>query len=279
MRTSRTLLLIVMASLIITGCKSPTMNVHWATSPIQVDGHMDDWADIPVIYDSEAGYTFGLANDEERLYLLLRFRDPQWAMSIRTAGLSIWLNDNGNKNKDFVVFYRGGPTPDQIRQMMGRQGGESSSGRKFNKRSGSAMESLEESFTCAVKGLIIEKTIAGDGTEGPAVAFAMDQGFFNYEFSIPLAASKVRYYGLDMSPGDKAGIGAKWGSFARRRQEGEDHFGGDGDNFGMPGGGPGDMGRRRPGGRSSGGKRPSKRSRSEAVELWVRTTLAEQPSQ
>ncbi|MBU8934834.1 MAG: hypothetical protein KOO62_12665, partial [candidate division Zixibacteria bacterium] len=225
------------------------------------------------------GYTIGLANDDERLYLLLRFRDPQWAMSIRTSGLSLWLNENGNNDKDFSLFYRGGPSPNELRQMIGRQGGESFSDQKFGKRAGQNMDSLQESFTCAIKDVIIEKTIVMDGSEGPSVAFAMDQGFFNYEFSVPLAESRVRYYGLDVSPGKKAGIGIKWGGSDRKSLDGRDMFGSGGDGFGMPSGGRGGMGGRKGGGGMSGGKRPEMRSKSNVVELWARTTLAESLSQ
>lgn len=130
-------------------------------------------------------------------------------------------------------------------------------------------------FTCAIKDRIEEKGIPTDGAEGPTAAFGVDQGFFVYEFSIPLDEGGVRYYGIGAKPGDKISVGAFWGDMSELRRRGD--RGGGTRPGGMGGGGMGG----RTGGRSGGyggmggmrgGDRPD---RPEPVEIWIKTALAE----
>ena len=252
-------LLVAMGCLIVSGCNTQKMTCHWTSLPIQVDGHMDDWADIPVSFFAEKGYTIGLANDDERLYLLLRFRDSKWAASIRAKGLTLWFNANGDKDEDITIHYRGGPPMEELSAQS-----------KWMSTFHS--DSLAETFTYAVKDMIIEKPISPDGSSGPAVAFALDQGFFNYEFSIPLAEGEVRHYGLVTQTGKTLGVGAKWGGFDRRGVERIDGSGRKGDGSKMTRGGRG-------GGKGMrGGDRSGMQQEHQPVEIWVRTMLSKPPS-
>jgi hypothetical protein len=115
-------------------------------------------------------------------------------------------------------------------------------------------------FTCAIKERIEEKEIPVEGTEGPAAAFAIDQGLYTYEFSIPLAKGTVRYYGLGISPEDRLTVKATWGDMSeiRRGMGGHDRPEGggppgDGMPGGMGGGMPGGMGGGMPPGGGPGG--------------------------
>jgi hypothetical protein len=113
----------------------------------------------------------------------------------------------------------------------------------------------------------VNKVVPLDGAEGPAAAFDTSNGFFVYEFKIPLEQGRDRYYGIGIEPGHKIAIGAEWGDMGdfRRRQPGE--MGGSGGP--MPGGGSGGGfdGHRRMGG----GQRPKMPTKQ---EVWFKTKIA-----
>jgi len=233
--------------LLVTACKGIRMESIWTETPISVDGRAEDWSGIGSAYLEENNVSISFANDSARLYLLLRLRDPRTAAMIRRSGLTIWIDAAGGKSKDFRICYREGPSREDIQALTGA-GNPPTGGREPDFMTSDTNRPV---FTCFQEGRIAEMGIPPDGSLGPTAAFSVDHGLFSYEFSWPLQESVVRYYGLGVSPGQRIGIGAKWGG---RGADRGGLPGRDGRMGGMPpgGGGGGDIPGGMPGGLGGG---------------------------
>jgi hypothetical protein len=262
--------ILLAAILALSGCqKQQEVASRWTEQPIQVDGHSGDWPSVTgiVLQDENAALSF--SNDSTHFYVLFRTRDVGWVRTIQMTGLTLYLDTRGGRSQDFFVRFKGGPTPDQMPDIRGDRGGQVP--QMADDRKSRQMQDAAPSFTCFIKDRITEKTIPTDGSEGPAVAFDIEKGFYTYEFSIPLAESRVRSYGLACTPGTKLGLGATWGDLGAKMKEsrpGGGGMGGRGDG-GTPRGGGG-MGRGGMGG-PPGGQRPEMPQKQ---EVWFKTVLA-----
>lgn len=264
---------------------------HWAgDNPLKVDGDGRDWENYPIKYFRDQEVSIGLANDSANLYVLMRFRDAKWMRTIRMTGLNLYFDNKGGKKKRFTLTYRGGPDPSQLKGLdsmgMGQGGrrGEMSDEMK-NRMEERMQERKGQEFVCAIDDLIYDKPIPSDGAEGPRAAATYEDGFFTYEFSVPLKEYVVQFYGIDAKPGSKVGIGLLWGDMSEMKEQmrgdgppGGGMGGGPGGGMGgggFPGGGMGGgMGGGPPGGgmgRPSGG---AGRDMPEKQEIWIKSMLA-----
>lgn len=263
---------LVLSFVAVYGCKGDQeLTCSRADGLIKIDGQMADWEGLPTAYFEDQGVVLGMANDDDNLYFIFRCRDEKWARTIRTSGLTLWLDGRGKKGKDFQLKYRGGPKMSEL-MPKGESAPEGMRDRMMQRDTARTDE-----LTCAVKDRIVEMPIPLDGSNGPSVAFGIDHGFYVYEFKIPLKESIVRYYGLGAEAGAKITIGANWGKMDMG-QRGEMRPGG-GMGGGPPGGGmPGGMGGGPPGGGMGGGppggmggERPEM---PQEQEIWLKTRLA-----
>lgn len=256
---------------------------------IKLDGQISDWPENSMTFLEEQQATVGLCNDSANVYVLVCSRKPEWARMIKMSGLKVYLDAKGTQQKDFMLKFTGGPTREQIMAAGGEM--DTTQRREIPpemlERMRDREKNFQSKFICVQKDVISEKEIPVDGTEGPAVAFGVDKGFFVYEFSIPLKESGVRFYGLGVSPSTKIGLGLAWGEMDKsdmREGMGE----GRGDRGGMGGGGgmpPGGGGSGMPGGGGGGGfegrggargGRPGGRSGFEMPkkqEVWLKVQL------
>ncbi|MCP4567812.1 MAG: hypothetical protein GY841_09570 [FCB group bacterium] len=275
-RRTRRFAKVVVLSLIVfsaVGCKTQEVQCHWPSEPIKIDGQMSEWEDRGNIYFEKNGVLLGLRSDNDNLYILLRFRDRSWLQAIRATGLTIWLDDHGNKDKNFGLRYNGIPLPiDSLMAGRGAGGGRSGDMR------GGMMEEMEKKMqermvANPVQLCLIDESrwyepmpLPEDGRRGPAVAHGNDNGLFTYEFNIPLQSMADDVYGFGVKPGQKICIGGEWGEMNTEELRPSMGGGGRGGGGGMGGGKGGGMG----GGRGGGMDRPEM---PEKQEFWVKTIL------
>lgn len=241
-----------------------------------LDGQIAHWPDSAATFLSEQESVVGLCNDSEHLYVMLRFKNPRYARLIHFTGLTVYVDARGKKKKDFVLKFTGGPTRDQIRQIGGTEERRRNLPSDTTEPPESIGNSSQNKLTCFQKDVIVEKEIPLDGSEGPGAVFAVDKGFFVYEFSIPLDSSTVRHYGVGATPGSEISVGLLWGE-PGQRPEGRPDRGGI--EMGGPGGG--DFGGGFGGGRMGGGRRGERSggsgegfSRPAKQEVWIKAELA-----
>jgi hypothetical protein len=248
---------------------------------IKMDGKRADWSDSSITFLKDQEASVGLCTDSQNLYVMLSFRKPQYARLIRMSGLTLYFDPEGKDHKDFWVKFTGGPTMEEIRQASGQS--DDSAQRQMSPEAMERMnerdQNYENQFLCYQKDRISEKPIPMNGSEGPAVAFGVDEGFFVYEFRVPLKESSVRFYGLDAAPGRDVSVGMVWGEFDRsamREMRGDDDGMGHGGIGGMPGGVPGGMGeggRRHGGGGGFPGGGRQGREMPKKQEVWLKARL------
>ena len=262
-------------SILISGCKGPQeVETHWSEKPIQVDGHMTDWAGIPTTFFEESAVQLGLANDSEKLHILFRFSNEMWARLIRMGGLTLWVDRSGEKKKEFGLRYTGGPSLSELQDRgTGGEGGFLDRLTEEQKERLRQRETQTDQITVVDKNNNPIEDLPVNGSKGPAVAFADLKGIYTYEFSIPLQKSDLATYGIDAQPGQAIGLGLEWGLSDEDRQRMMKDMGGGPPRGGMGGSPPGgDMGGRGGDrGGFGGGPRPQMPRKQ---EVWVKTVLA-----
>jgi len=241
-----------------------------------VDGRLQDWQGKVTSYFEKQQAVIGVANDADNLYIHFRTKDVKWAGLIRRTGLTIYVDNEGGKDKRFFVRLFDGPAMEAMRWRgdIDTTRPEADNPAPLGERMRSDRPGEQKRFTCFVEDRIVEMPIAFDGSMGPRAAYDTCWGFYSFEFSLPLRESVVRYYGIDAVPGQQISIGAVWGDMSDtnrpRGEETGEHTGGgmmppDGEmppGGGMPGGGM------RPG-----GGRPGMQAQ-EKQEIWFKTVLA-----
>jgi hypothetical protein len=272
--TKALLLLTLLSSTLLAGCKTQEVQSSWSATPVKIDGEMNDWTNTPMVYFEDSGVQLGLRNDSENLYVLFRFNNQSWARAIRMGGVTLWLDNSGKKNKDFGIRYAGGPS------ISGMQKGEMQSrGGFWDSLTPEQQQRLTDMQTEAAHQVIVinkksdqERAISADGSSGPAVSFGSDQSIYTYEFSIPFQKSDLSHYGIGVQPGKAICVGLEWGGMSKEdRASMMERMGGrppGGMGSRPPGEGPHGGGR---GGRPGGGSRPQA---PEKQELWIKTKLA-----
>ncbi len=257
--------------------KTHKVTASWVDHEFSIDGNMKEWFEVESKYLSDQEASVSLCNDGEFLYILFKTREAKWARTIKMTGLNLYINKNGKTKKDFFIRFKGGPNSAQLKAMAGgmneRESRMSRMPADMRKKYEEAMNDNTQTLICSINDNV-NKVVPLDGTEGPAAAFDTSNGFFVYEFKIPLKQGKDRYYGIGIEPGHKIAIGAEWGDMGdfRRRQPGE--MGGSGGPMpgvgGRPPGGGGGFGSggRRMGG---GGMRPEMPRKQ---EVWFKTKIA-----
>lgn len=265
------------------GCKSTDIASNWTAQPMQIDGSASDWHNIPLTFFEDERISVGLANDSADMYMLLRTSNVTLIRGIRRAGITLWLDAKGGKDKKKGIFYQGGPDRKEMEKaglvehntMNATRIGD----RPFMKNMpNDSMPHVR--FSYIDKSYYLEKNIDPQGTFGPAVAVGIEDGFAIYEFKIPLSEAAPESYGMTAVLGQKISIGAEWQEMDMNNFHGRppgDREGRPGGEPDFPGGGfmqndtPFGGGGMRPGG-MQGGRRegPS----MDKKDIWIKVQLA-----
>jgi hypothetical protein len=260
------------------GVLAEDISCNRAEKPITIDGKADDWPSLAGKILKDQNAAVAVANDDKYIYCTFRTTDEKWVRAIAMAGMTLCLDIDGGKHKDFYLKFTGGPSIVQLRPRVDRQ---IESGDEGNYR-GVQNEPRERPISdpklvLYIKDRLAEKEIPLDGTQGPAAAFDTSLGFYTYEFRVPLEYGKPLNFGLGAKQDKKIGIGLIWGDMEGimndRRPDGDPGggFGGrPGGDGGFPGGGMEPRGGHGDGPR--GGKMRDNMPTKQ--EVWFRTRLA-----
>ena len=89
---------------LIMGCKGNKIQNQWVDhGKIIIDGKYADWEGIAQYTLEEQNLVVGLANNETNLYLMFRGNDEKMAIQIQIMGVTLWLNKEGKKEKDYGI--------------------------------------------------------------------------------------------------------------------------------------------------------------------------------
>jgi hypothetical protein len=270
----------------------------WVNQAPILDGQTTDWPDQASTFIKEKDVLVRVCNDSQNVYVMLAFRNAQWAGVIKRSGLTVKFDPQAKNKDNFTVKLIDGPSLDQIKALRGKDStdmGQMPPGMEDRMRGRD--QKMEKAFICTKKGYLIDKPIPLDGSQGPAAGFGLANSFFAYEFSIPLGESSARFYGLGIKPGQKISIGFVWGEMDKDKMQGSRPSrggdsegppsggggggfpGGGGEGGGMPsggggGGGMGGPGGGGPGGGHGGGPGGKQSGMPEKQEIWLKAQLS-----
>jgi len=88
----------------VSGCNDSTVNSHWKTSDIKIDGNKTDWGNT-LIYNDKSNFLYGVQNDDKFLYVCFATNDPDLEAKIVRMGLTVWFDRNGNDDQNFGIKY------------------------------------------------------------------------------------------------------------------------------------------------------------------------------
>ncbi len=78
----------------------------WASIPVIIDGSNSEWINGPFIFEKKVKVDYAFRNDSENLYVLFIFKDTKYLSSIDQTGMTLWLNTEGKKKKDYGIKFQ-----------------------------------------------------------------------------------------------------------------------------------------------------------------------------
>ena len=278
-------LVIGLSSLLaVSGCASvKQIESSPVTTDVIIDGSAEDWAGALRLFEGESGVSIGVRNDAEAIYVALVVRDQAKLRQIMRAGLTLWFDPDGGKDRIFGIAYPLSP------EGMDRSGLGGMPGGMPGGRSGGLSEGGREEVEAAMRERFIESLdeleVLHDGEEhgmripansasGIRVAGSFEYGELVLEYRIPLGDSESTAYELPMVS-EELGLGLI--SPEMEMPAGARPAGGGG-RGGMGGGGRGSSGGGGRGGMGGGGRggggRGGMSRQNEPIDTWARVILA-----
>jgi len=279
---SRSLFIRLFLLFLLVGCGgSPELESKRRDREIVIDGQLDDWAGA-VSYMEKENVAIGIFNDDEFLYLCLSSGEPKVRNQIMMRGMTLWLDAQGGKNKNFGIRF-----PLGMMESMGSEFRMLTRGRESVPDQD--LQKLEENFATSLAEIEIlgpdkedKRRLARKATTGIEVDAKLASGTLVYEIKIPLAKSDRYPYAIGTA--DKIiGVGVETPEVNMEEMRAQmRERGGMGGGRGGMGGGRGGMGGSRGGmgggrggmGGGRGGGMPGGREMPEPLKAWAKVTLA-----
>jgi hypothetical protein len=189
------------------------------SSPIRVDGMMDDWADVELQQEKKFGIDYAFKNDGDLLFILFVFNDPRYLTSINQTGMTIYLNSEGKKNKDYYINFRmvKVSAEDYIDILESRGRILTDADKERIKANPSYTLNENEVTNEKAKDLTLP-----EGIQLKSTGFnLMNQpnNVLVYEFVIPLERVAQMAPGVGVKPGETFKIGFEWGGMTKAMRD------------------------------------------------------------
>ena len=160
--------------------QAPAMVLKAPTGAIAIDGQAQEWGDTLSYYNAENKIRYTISNDKDKLYLVVKVKDPVQESNILIGGLTFNVDTKGKKRTSFVTtFPSNGDAPLPFVTKAGNEPLEQKALRaKYAKLKKIAVSGYRE---------INEDYITTSNTYGIQVAMDYDdKGYLVYEEAIPL---------------------------------------------------------------------------------------------
>jgi len=199
--------------------KDPVVQSKWTTAPPALDGAVADWSGETFVLNKSLKIEYGVRNDADNLYVLLMFKDPQFLSSIDRTGLTVYVDAQGKKKKDFgIKFQRKNLTADQLIDTLEKSGETLTEERKAEIKQRS-MYQLYHAAIVDKKGEEVKTESIPQGGHSASFRSGRDGQVVTYELRIPLAARTVTPHGIGTEPGKGIKIGFEWGGMTPEERE------------------------------------------------------------
>lgn len=194
----QTFVLTVLAAALFTGCGGTALVTSSEPGePVVVDAQLNEWGGKLQTLSSKDGLLAGVQNDDKHLYLSLSTRNVASIGSIMRAGLIVWVDPVGGKEKTFGIRFPLGLSMDDAGERRLSEGAAADRVR--------IERSTQEVEIIGADGQAIRRH--KDSIPGIVAAVEADQGVLTYEIQVPLAHTDGVLYAIGAKPGQEIGIG------------------------------------------------------------------------
>lgn len=91
--------------IIMWGCaRVPVYKSTWQQSLFEMNENDMDWVS-KMTYNSESGIMYGLSNDQENLYVKVKFENFILQQKVMKTGLTFWIDTSGKKKKQLGLIF------------------------------------------------------------------------------------------------------------------------------------------------------------------------------
>jgi hypothetical protein len=77
----------------------------WLSSPVNINGIADEWAQNHINYNTKTKLNYVIANDRYNLYILIKSADQPTNARILTNGITVSINPNGHKKEKTAITF------------------------------------------------------------------------------------------------------------------------------------------------------------------------------
>jgi len=250
---------------------------------VKIDGESSDWTNA-LGHVEDQDFSIGLMNGSENLYLCLVFADQAQQRHILRRGITVWLDKNGGKKKNFGIRFPLGMKSTGLPMAEQSKEQQSPEANRPDEQARQLMEQrmLETQTDLEILGPKEDdvRRLALNDAEGIELKMSIQGALLIYELKVPMANIrdiKKNKIGLGLETekldlnrmrgefGGRPGGGGPGGMSGGGRPEGGPP------NGGQPGGGRMGGGRRGGMGRFPGGERPKM---AEPLKIWISAELA-----
>jgi len=199
--------------------KDKLVESKWTAAPLVIDGAVADWSGDTFVLEKNLQIEYGIRNDAKDLYVVIMFKDPKFLSSIDRTGLTVYLDAQGKKSKNFGIrFQRQNITADQLIATMEKAGEALTPERKTEIK----QRPMYQMFHAAIvnkKGeeVKIEAPPSAD-TLPAAFRQGRDGNTVIYEIRAPLAARTSTPFGIGTEPGKTIKVGFEWGGLTKEER-------------------------------------------------------------
>jgi hypothetical protein len=244
-----------------TSAQSEQHSSNMAPTPgkIIIDGNLNDWSDSLRYYNPDKKLNYTLANDQQNIYLAIKFNDRTEQERIMRAGLTWSVNPKGKKKDAYsLTFPAAEQNGVQVPALPKPEGDDTPEQHERMNRDEMRKARLTQLRNMKVTGFkdIDYDIITTTNSYGFKAALNFDdEGNLTYEASIPLKffdaddiaknewAFNIKINGISRPSGGNGEVKDLGGMGGGRRSGGGMGRGGMGSGMDMAGGGRGGMGR------------------------------------
>ncbi len=165
----------------------------WKNQIVTIDGDGQEWENLPLQYQEDMKIIYGIVNDDVTIDFMIRFNDERLARMFSMRGFTLWLNEEGEEQKQIGIHYR----DDSMRHRFMAERRDRYRERDQDEQISSELPKPKGKFTLAKNDSLTTIPLR-DITTFEAAADSKD-GIFCYEFSIPLTSAEGSPYYLNIS--------------------------------------------------------------------------------
>ncbi|MFO7866037.1 MAG: hypothetical protein R6V02_04400 [Candidatus Aminicenantes bacterium] len=212
---------ILTLSLMMVVCLSPVWAKdeavsQWIDVPIQVDGSDEDWAEENLMNFKKYSVDYGFKNNGDYLFSVFIFHDPEYLSSIQQTGMTLWLNPEGKKKKQYGIrFQKLNLTAEQYIQVLESQ-------------QGALTDMLKQKIMSEPKHIIHNVFIVNKNEDIIQPSAEFKPALFRsgrhddrvvYEFAVPLARPAENAFGTGAQPGQSMKVAFEWGGMTEEMKQ------------------------------------------------------------